>query len=218
MPQDVISTSNSSSHLLVRWKPPTQRNGNITYYLVLWQRLAEDGDLYLNDYCHRGAQGSGAGRRGWDAGRGAVRLTAFPCVAPGLRLPTSNSDPRFDREDAELQAETEPGCCPCQHPPPGQVLPPLEAQEASFQKKFENFLHNAITIPKCGETRHPPHTPRGPEGPGRGGAGVAGGVGAGPRRGRVWLEGEGPGWGRSAGGADPGPTPPSLVSPDPPGR
>ncbi|XP_004436298.1 PREDICTED: insulin receptor-related protein [Ceratotherium simum simum] len=119
VPQDVISTSNSSSHLLVRWKPPTQRNGNITYYLVLWQRLAEDGDLYLNDYCHR-----------------------------GLRLPTSNNDPRFDREDGELEAEMEPGCCPCQHPPPGQVLPPLEAQEASFQKKFENFLHNAITIPK----------------------------------------------------------------------
>uniref|UniRef100_A0A8C7EVY6 Tyrosine-protein kinase receptor n=1 Tax=Neovison vison TaxID=452646 RepID=A0A8C7EVY6_NEOVI len=115
VPQDVISTSNSSSHLLVRWKPPTQRNGNITYYLVLWQRLAEDGDLYLNDYCHR-----------------------------GLRLPTSHSDPRFDREDEEPEAETEPGCCPCQHPPPGQVLPPLEAQEASFQKKFENFLPQAL--------------------------------------------------------------------------
>ncbi|KAI4548852.1 hypothetical protein MG293_001182 [Ovis ammon polii] len=119
VPQDVISTSNSSSHLLVRWKPPIQRNGNITYYLVLWQRLAEDSDLYLNDYCHR-----------------------------GLRLPTSNNDPRFDGEDGELEADREPGCCPCQHPPPGQVLPPLEAQEASFQKKFENFLHNAITIPK----------------------------------------------------------------------
>ncbi|KFO24877.1 Insulin receptor-related protein [Fukomys damarensis] len=118
VPQDVISTSNSSSHLLVRWKPPTQRNGNITYYLVLWQRLAEDGDLYLHDYCHR-----------------------------GLRLPTSNHDPRFDREDGDLEAELEPGCCPCQHAPPGQVLPALEAQEASFQKKFENFLHNAITIP-----------------------------------------------------------------------
>ncbi|KAM7246794.1 hypothetical protein CapIbe_003092 [Capra ibex] len=119
VPQDVISTSNSSSHLLVRWKPPIQRNGNITYYLVLWQRLAEDSDLYLNDYCHR-----------------------------GLRLPTSNNDPRFDGGDGELEADREPGCCPCQHPPSGQVLPPLEAQEASFQKKFENFLHNAITIPK----------------------------------------------------------------------
>uniref|UniRef100_G1PFZ5 Tyrosine-protein kinase receptor n=1 Tax=Myotis lucifugus TaxID=59463 RepID=G1PFZ5_MYOLU len=129
VPQDVISTSNSSSHLLVRWKPPTQRNGNITYYLVLWQRLAEDSDLYLNDYCHR-----------------------------GLRLPTSNNDPRFDQEDGELEAEMEPGCCPCQHPPPGQVLPPLEAQEASFQKKFENFLHNAITIPKCAGRREAVHT------------------------------------------------------------
>lgn len=57
VPQDVISTSKSSSHLLVRWKPPVQRNGNITYYLVLWQRLAEDGDLYINDYCHRGTPG-----------------------------------------------------------------------------------------------------------------------------------------------------------------
>lgn len=57
VPQDVISTSNSSSHLLVRWKPPVQRNGNVTYYLVLWQRLAEDGDLYINDYCHRGSLG-----------------------------------------------------------------------------------------------------------------------------------------------------------------
>lgn len=69
MPQDVISTSNSSSHLLVRWKPPTQRNGNITYYLVLWQRLAEDGDLYLNDYCHRGAQAGRVGGPGQDGGR-----------------------------------------------------------------------------------------------------------------------------------------------------
>ncbi|XP_038167546.1 insulin receptor-related protein [Arvicola amphibius] len=119
VPQDVISTSKSSSHLLVRWKPPVQRNGNITYYLVLWQRLAEDGDLYINDYCHR-----------------------------GLRLPTSSHDARFDREDPALEAEPEQGCCPCQHSPPGQTLPALETQEVTFQKKFENFLHHAITIPK----------------------------------------------------------------------
>ena len=77
----------------------------------------------------------------------------MPVAPPGLRLPTSNNDPRFDGEDGELEADREPGCCPCQHPPPGQVLPPLEAQEASFQKKFENFLHNAITIPKCVSAR-----------------------------------------------------------------
>lgn len=72
-----------------------------------------------------------------------------PFGSPGLRLPTSNSDPRFDREGGELETESEPGCCPCQDPHPGQGSPSLEAQEASFQKKFENFLHNAITIPKC---------------------------------------------------------------------
>lgn len=89
-------------------------------------------------------------KRGWGARHGRCPANCFPPAdAPGLRLPTSNNDPRFDREDGELEAEMEPGCCPCQHPPPGQVLPPLEAQEASFQKKFENFLHNAITIPKC---------------------------------------------------------------------
>ncbi|XP_055452589.1 insulin receptor-related protein isoform X2 [Psammomys obesus] len=120
VPQHVISTSNSSSHLLVRWKPPVQRNGNITYYLVLWQRLAEDSDLYINDYCHR-----------------------------GLRLPTSSHDTRFDREDPALEAEPEQGCCPCQHSPPGQALPTMEAQDTTFQKKFENFLHHAITIPKA---------------------------------------------------------------------
>lgn len=64
VPRDVISMSNSSSHIVVRWKPPTQRNGNITYYLVLWQQLAEDMELYINDYCHKGeAGGAGAARQ-----------------------------------------------------------------------------------------------------------------------------------------------------------
>lgn len=115
---------------------------------------------------------------------GAASLTLpFAAAAPGLRLPTSNNEPRFDREDGELEADREPGCCPCQHPPPGQVLPPLEAQEASFQKKFENFLHNAITIPKCvsaRESREARVLMSGVYGAGRGGGGgawVVGGVG-----------------------------------------
>ncbi|XP_038624702.1 insulin receptor-related protein isoform X2 [Tachyglossus aculeatus] len=123
-PQDVISVSNSSSHLLVRWKPPTQRNGNITYYLVLWQRQAEDADLFLNDHCHK-----------------------------GLRLPSSSgsADPRFDGDGEEGGAEAEEdagaACCPCQHRE-GSAAQPPPAQEASFQKEFETFLHNAIIIPR----------------------------------------------------------------------
>lgn len=85
------------------------------------------------------------GSGGW-----TTALTSLLCtVATGLRLPTSSHDTRFDREDPALEAEPEQGCCPCQHSPPGQALPALEAQEVTFQKKFENFLHHAITIPKC---------------------------------------------------------------------
>ncbi|MEE6491390.1 hypothetical protein FKM82_016201 [Ascaphus truei] len=118
VPQDVIIMSNSSSHFILRWKPPTQRNGNITYYLVLWQQMAEDSELYINDYCTK-----------------------------GLKLPTSSADTRFDNEDGGSQDanhETEDKCCPCQKNE-GQ-LPELD--EGSFQKKFENFLRNTIFIPK----------------------------------------------------------------------
>uniref|UniRef100_A0A8C3PF28 Tyrosine-protein kinase receptor n=1 Tax=Chrysemys picta bellii TaxID=8478 RepID=A0A8C3PF28_CHRPI len=119
VPRDVLSMSNSSSHIIVRWKPPSQRNGNITYYLVLWQQLAEDLELYVNDYCHK-----------------------------GLKLPTSSADTRFNVDDSgapELEQDTEERCCPC-HRDGGQLQ--MEGEAVSFQKKFENFLHNSIIIPR----------------------------------------------------------------------
>ncbi|NXR24874.1 INSRR protein, partial [Cinclus mexicanus] len=117
VPRDVISMSNSSSHIVVRWKPPTQRNGNIIYYLVLWQQLAEDMELYINDYCHK-----------------------------GLKLPTSSADTRFGFGDGpEGEQDAEERCCPCR-PTDGQLH--MEGEAESFQKKFENFLHNSITIPR----------------------------------------------------------------------
>ncbi|NXO70242.1 INSRR protein, partial [Phainopepla nitens] len=117
VPRDVISMSNSSSHIVVRWKPPTQRNGNIVYYLVLWQQLAEDMELYINDYCHK-----------------------------GLKLPTSSADTRFGFGDGpEGEQDAEERCCPCR-PTDRQLR--MEGEAESFQKKFENFLHNSITIPR----------------------------------------------------------------------
>lgn len=87
VPRDVIFMSNSSSHIVVRWKPPTQRNGNIIYYLVLWQQLAEDMELYINDYCHKGEarQGRGSTTAKDTSGTGIVPLSqvlpALPIVA-----------------------------------------------------------------------------------------------------------------------------------------
>ncbi|NWS30683.1 INSRR protein, partial [Polioptila caerulea] len=122
VPRDVISMSNSSSHIVVRWKPPTQRNGNIIYYLVLWQQLAEDMELYINDYCHK-----------------------------GLKLPTSSADTRFGFGDGpEGEQDAEERCCPCR-PTDRQLR--MEGEAESFQKKFENFLHNSITIPRTPKQR-----------------------------------------------------------------
>lgn len=75
-------------------------------------------------------------------------LTACPSppVCPGLRLPTSSADTRFDTSDSEEREDTaNQQCCPC-HSPVGQSQPNVET--VSFQKKFENFLHNSIILPR----------------------------------------------------------------------
>lgn len=64
VPLDPISVSNSSSQIILKWKPPSDPNGNITHYLVFWERQAEDSELYELDYCLKGECRLGSGR-GW---------------------------------------------------------------------------------------------------------------------------------------------------------
>lgn len=54
VPLDPISVSNSSSQIILKWKPPSEPNGNITHYLVYWQQQSEDSELYELDYCLKG--------------------------------------------------------------------------------------------------------------------------------------------------------------------
>lgn len=54
MPLDPISSSNSSSQIILKWKPPNDPNGNITHYLVFYQRQPEASELYKFDYCQKG--------------------------------------------------------------------------------------------------------------------------------------------------------------------
>uniref|UniRef100_A0A8C7KZI2 Tyrosine-protein kinase receptor n=1 Tax=Oncorhynchus kisutch TaxID=8019 RepID=A0A8C7KZI2_ONCKI len=51
VPLDPISSSNSSSQIILKWKPPTDPNGNITHYLVYCQQQPEASELYKFDYC-----------------------------------------------------------------------------------------------------------------------------------------------------------------------
>ena len=54
VPLDPISSSNSSSQIILKWKPPNDPNGNITHYLVFYQRQPEASELYKFDYCQKG--------------------------------------------------------------------------------------------------------------------------------------------------------------------
>lgn len=54
VPLDPISSSNSSSQIILKWKPPNDPNGNITHYLVFCQQQPEASELYKFDYCQKG--------------------------------------------------------------------------------------------------------------------------------------------------------------------
>ncbi|MEQ2157456.1 hypothetical protein GOODEAATRI_002063 [Goodea atripinnis] len=41
-------------YIILKWKPPNDPNGNITHYLVFYQRQPEASELYKFDYCQKG--------------------------------------------------------------------------------------------------------------------------------------------------------------------
>lgn len=70
IPLDVLSASNSSSQLIVKWNPPSLPNGNLSYYIVRWQRQPQDGYLFRHNYCSKGTAAA------W--GPGTVRSLPSP--------------------------------------------------------------------------------------------------------------------------------------------
>ncbi|XP_051944822.1 insulin receptor a [Hippocampus zosterae] len=116
VPLDPISSSNSSSQIILKWKPPNDPNGNITHYLVFCQRQAEASELYKFDYCQKG-----------------MKLPS--------RVPT-----QVDGDEEQKWNRTEergPGtrCCAC--PKTDKELK-KEKEELEYRKTFENYLHNEV--------------------------------------------------------------------------
>uniref|UniRef100_A0A3B5A4N8 Tyrosine-protein kinase receptor n=1 Tax=Stegastes partitus TaxID=144197 RepID=A0A3B5A4N8_9TELE len=116
VPLDPISSSNSSSQIILKWKPPTSPNGNITHYRVICRKQAEDSDLSKFDYCLQG-----------------MKLPS--------RIPT-----HLDSEDEQKWNHTdEPTlggkCCAC---PKTDNQLKKEQEEIEYRKTFENYLHNEV--------------------------------------------------------------------------
>ncbi|KAJ8417407.1 hypothetical protein AAFF_G00286340 [Aldrovandia affinis] len=128
MPLDVRSYSNASSKLLVKWSPPISPNGNLTYYLVRWQQQPEDRELFRHNYCSKEL-------------KIPIRISATGVV-------DMEEDTKPTKSDAS--GGDKGPCCPC--PKTVDDLK-AEAEDASYRKVFENFLHNSIFTPRPPDRR-----------------------------------------------------------------
>ncbi|XP_071610349.1 insulin-like growth factor 1 receptor isoform X1 [Heliangelus exortis] len=122
IPLDVISASNSSSQLIVKWNPPSLPNGNLSYYIVRWQQQPQDSYLYRHNYCSKDK-------------------------VPIRRYADGTIDTEETTEPTKPEGcggEKGP-CCAC---PKTEAEKQAEKEEAEYRKVFENFLHNSIFVPR----------------------------------------------------------------------
>ncbi|XP_024129446.1 insulin receptor a [Oryzias melastigma] len=116
VPLDPISSSNSSSQIILKWRPPNDPNGNITHYLVFYQRQPEASELYKFDYCQKG-----------------MKLPS--------RVPTqvdSGEEKKWNQTEEQGQGKQ---CCTC--PKTDKELK-KEQEDSEYRKTFENYLHNEV--------------------------------------------------------------------------
>ncbi|KAM9500479.1 insulin receptor a [Clarias gariepinus] len=116
VPLDPISSSNSSSEIILKWKTPNDPNGNITHYIVSCLQQPEASELYKFDYCQK-----------------------------GMKLPSRTSTQVDSKEGQKWNQTQETGqnepCCSC---PKTEKELKKEAEESEYRKTFENYLHNEV--------------------------------------------------------------------------
>ncbi|KAM9460613.1 insulin receptor b [Clarias gariepinus] len=125
VPLDPTSFSLPLHKIRLKWKSPTEPNGNITHYRVSYQKQGEDSELYKFDYCQKG-----------------MKLPS--------RSPTNPSpDVSLKWNQTENQTQNKK-CCSC---PKTEAQLKKEAEERDFRKTFENYIHNEVFEPKSQRRR-----------------------------------------------------------------
>ncbi|TSL68186.1 Insulin-like growth factor 1 receptor [Bagarius yarrelli] len=122
MPVNLIAYSNSSTSLVVQWSPSVSPNGGQIYYLLRWQQLEEDRELYQHNYCSKEM-------------KIPIRFSTGLADAMGNKKPT-NSD---------SAGENETVCCSCPKP---EIDIKKSRDDTIYRKAFEDFLHNSIFQPR----------------------------------------------------------------------
>ncbi|XP_040027550.2 insulin receptor a [Gasterosteus aculeatus] len=116
VPLEPMSSSNSSSQIILKWKPPNDPNGNITHYLVFCQRQPEGSELYKFNYCQKG-----------------MKLPS--------RVPTqvdSHEEQKWNQTEERGQGKR---CCDC---PKTEKELKKEKEDSDYRKTFEDYLHNEV--------------------------------------------------------------------------
>ncbi|KAM8888379.1 insulin receptor b [Synchiropus picturatus] len=116
VPLDPISSSNSSSQIILKWKTSANPNGNITHYRVICRKQPEDSDLYKFDYCLQGMK--------------------LPSRTP--THPESDPEQKMNHTDEHTVGDK---CCAC---PKTDIQLKKEQLEIEYSKTFENYLHNVV--------------------------------------------------------------------------
>lgn len=68
----------------MKWNPPSLPNGNLSYYIVRWQRQPQDSYLYRHNYCSKG-EGEAGGRPATPKPRGRTQAAPASEGARGQR-------------------------------------------------------------------------------------------------------------------------------------
>ncbi|TRY92514.1 hypothetical protein DNTS_004168 [Danionella cerebrum] len=120
VPLDPHSWSNSSSQIILKWKPPSDPNGNISHYIIYCQEQSEDITHYKFDYCQQGMK--------------------VPSLTP------THHDTEEDQKLNQTEVPDQKGhCCAC---PKTEMQLKKDAEESEFRKTFENYLHNEVFEPR----------------------------------------------------------------------
>ncbi|TSS72685.1 Insulin-like growth factor 1 receptor [Bagarius yarrelli] len=128
MPRDARAYANTSYSLVVKWSPPISPNGNSTFYLLRWQQQPEDRELYQHNYCSKELK--------------------IPIRISATALSDVDEDTKPTKSD--LAGGEKGQCCKC---PKTDEVKKAEAEERTFSKAFENFLHNSVFTPRPHNSR-----------------------------------------------------------------
>ncbi|KAG7333206.1 hypothetical protein KOW79_003341 [Hemibagrus wyckioides] len=128
MPRDARAYANTSSSLVVKWSPPISPNGNSTFYLLRWQQQPEDRELYQHNYCSKELK--------------------IPIRISATALSEVEEDSKPTKSDVTGGEKGQ--CCRC---PKTDEDKKAEAEERTFSKAFENFLHNSVFTPRPHNSR-----------------------------------------------------------------